>query len=97
MKTEPRLEPPDQLPDRKLIAETILGMVQTRGAGKSICPSEVARHLFPQGWRGWMEVVRQEAGKLQRERKICITQKGQEVRLEDTRGAIRLSSPPPTH
>lgn len=96
MKTEPQQEPPDQSPDREHIAETILRMTQARGAGKSICPSEVARHLIPQGWRGWMEIVRQVAGRLQQERRISITQKGQEVRLEEARGAIRLSAPRPT-
>ena len=77
----------------KKISDTILEMLLTRGEGKTICPSEVARKLFPEDWRDQMEVVRIEAKKLVKEGKLVITQKGKMVDPEAIKGAIRLRLP----
>lgn len=77
----------------KKISDTILEMLLTRGEGKTICPSEVARKLFPDDWRSQMEAVRVEARKLVKEGKLVITQKGEVVDSEISKGAIRLRLP----
>ena len=74
----------------KKISDEILEMLMRRDAGKTICPSEVARALFPDNWRDEMENVRLVAKELVKSGKIVITQAGQEVDPDDFKGAIRL-------
>ena len=71
--------------------ETIIDMVSKRGKGSSICPSEVARHLWPNEWRDKMEEVRFAATELARTNEISITQGGVPVDLEAIKGPIRLT------
>jgi hypothetical protein len=56
------------------IAASILSLVHRRGPDKSICPSEVARALFPGDWRRQMQAVRDVAWALVAERKLVVTQ-----------------------
>ena len=74
----------------KNISDEILEMLLRRDPGKTICPSEVARKLFPENWRDEMEHVRAVAKELVKNGKIVITQAGQEVDPDDFKGAIRL-------
>jgi|JI6StandDraft_1071083.scaffolds.fasta_scaffold03815_6 hypothetical protein len=73
-----------------LIRETILSLIEARGAEKTICPSEVARHLAPHDWRALMPAVRAEAEALRLEGRIRITQGGVEVEPLKVKGPIRL-------
>lgn len=73
-----------------MIEDEILEMLLRRDEGKTICPSEVARKLYPENWREEMEHVRQIARKLVKEDKIAITQAGQVVDPDNFKGAIRL-------
>jgi hypothetical protein len=76
------------------IEEEILRRTQARGGGKSICPSEVARALWPSDWRGHMDEIRDVAYHLYAQNKIVITQGGVGVARDvRARGAIRLSMP----
>lgn len=76
------------------IAATVLAQVATRGAGRSICPSEVARALAPD-WRPLMARVREVARGLAREGRVLITQRGVVRDPEaDLRGPVRLAQPP---
>jgi len=75
------------------IAEEILRQVEARGAGKSICPSEVARALDPEGWRSLLGPVRQAAAVLAREGRVAILRKGKPVPPQEMRGVIRLALP----
>ena len=68
------------------IADRIRDLCHARGAGKSICPSEVARALHGD-WRALMPDVRRVAGTLDG---IEATQKGQPVDPIMARGPIRL-------
>ncbi|MBL8699370.1 MAG: DUF3253 domain-containing protein [Alphaproteobacteria bacterium] len=71
----------------------ILALCQERGAGKSICPSDVAKALVPEGrhWQHLMGRVRQRAIVLARGGAIDILRKGKPVAdLDDLRGVIRL-------
>ena len=71
------------------IRDELLRQVIARGAGKSICPSEVARALAPD-WRGLMHRVRLVAFALAHERRIEILRKGVPVEPQAARGVIRL-------
>jgi hypothetical protein len=56
------------------IAASIMSFIARRGPEKSICPSEVARALFPSDWRLHMQAVRDTAWALAAERKLLVTQ-----------------------
>lgn len=66
-------------------------MTKERGKDKSVCPSEVARSLFSNTWRSYMDEVRMAAVKLNKDGMIKITQKGKEVNLDNAKGPVRLS------
>ncbi|MEM6723158.1 MAG: DUF3253 domain-containing protein [Bacteroidota bacterium] len=68
----------------------ILLLLQQRGMEKSICPSDVARYLFPEDWREHMEAVRMVAKKLAKEGLIRITQGEETVDPDNFAGPIRL-------
>lgn len=72
------------------IEEKIMELLLERGPSKTICPSEVARALFPEDWREHMEEVRSVARALVKKDLIAITQAGQEVDPDNFKGAIRL-------
>lgn len=77
------------------IARDILLLCEQRGAGKTICPSEAARSLAPEGasWRDLMPEVRRVATVLKAEGRIVITKRGNPVDDPETAGAIRLGLP----
>ena len=78
------------------IKALILSLVEKRGEGKTICPSEVARTLSGEQdvWQGFMPRVRQEAVKLAGEGEIAIYRKGKPVDPNDFKGVYRLGMPP---
>ncbi len=78
----------------EVICETLLDLVAVRGAGKTICPSEVARALggpHPEGWSPLMQPVRRVAVRLMKEGRVRILRKGRAVEdPDDFRGIYRL-------
>jgi hypothetical protein len=80
-------------PDRPSIQAEILRQLAARDAGKSICPSEVARALLPENWQPLMGPVRQAAVALAREGQVEVLRKGKPADLDDLRGVIRLRAP----
>ncbi len=73
------------------IETAIFDALQARDEGKSICPSEVARKLFPTDWREHMQEVRDVAYALRDKGELRVTQG--ESDIPDGvigRGAIRL-------
>ncbi|MEA1831934.1 DUF3253 domain-containing protein [Methylobacterium durans] len=80
------------------IAETMLRLVAERGAGKTICPSEVARALggpHPDGWGPLMQPVRRVAVRLTKSGQVAILRKGRPVPdPDDFRGIYRLAAAP---
>lgn len=72
----------------------ILTLLHTRGAGKTICPSEAARAVAGGEeralWEPLMEPARAAARRLVAEGKIVITQGGVVVDASTAKGAIRL-------
>ena len=75
--------------DRRLEAE-ILDLLARRGAGKTICPSEVARAVGGDGWRDQMEPVRRAARRLVAGGEVEITQAGHRVDPSTAKGPIRI-------
>jgi hypothetical protein len=74
------------------IRATTLGLLHERAANASVCPSEVARTVKPQGWRALMPVVRDVAREMAREGIVAVTQKGHALSTDETwRGPIRIT------
>ena len=69
-----------------------LKFAEKRGLDKTYCPSEVARSIFPNGWREQMDLVRQVADELVASRHLVTLQKGKIIDQKPTEaeGPIRL-------
>jgi hypothetical protein len=69
----------------------ILTLLDRRDPGKTICPSEAARALGgDDGFRGYMDEVREAAASLRERGVIEVTQRGRAVDPVAARGPIRL-------
>jgi len=81
--------------DPSKVEAAILQAVTAHGAGKSICPSEVARAITPPGedWRAAMHAVREAARRLARANRLTILRKGRPVDPDAFKGVIRLCLP----
>ncbi|MCK8783007.1 DUF3253 domain-containing protein [Roseomonas sp. NAR14] len=77
-------------PSPGVLRDEILRQTAARGPQHSICPSEVARALDPDGWRSLLGPVRAEAAALAREGCIEVLRKGKPVQPEAMRGVLRL-------
>ncbi len=86
--------PPEAPLDPATIEATILDLVQSRGPGKTICPSEAARRLDPETWRVLMPAVRAAAASLHAQGRIVVTQRSRPVDPLAATGPIRLGLPP---
>jgi hypothetical protein len=75
------------------IRDCLLKRVHQRGAGKTICPSEVARSLGGDDWRDLMPLVREVGTALTVQGQIVTLQKGQRVDPSQVRGPIRYGLP----
>ncbi len=77
------------------IENKIFGLLATRHEGATICPSEVARALVPDGlgWRHLMPQVRQTAQELARNHRLNVTRRGTPVDATSRGGPIRLGLP----
>jgi hypothetical protein len=77
------------------IAAAIRHQLGARAPLSSICPSEVARALAPDGWRALMQPVREAALAMADRDELRITRGGVSVLRADVhRGAIRLARGP---
>ena len=57
----------------------------------SLCPSEVSRELWPDGWRERMEQVRIVGRRLEAEERIIWTQQGRRIDPRTARGPVRFA------
>lgn len=71
------------------IKSKILGLLDERRPMETICPSEVARSLYPNDWRDHMEAIREVAVKMAEDKFIDLTQSGERV-SPPFKGPIRL-------
>ena len=73
------------------LRSAVLKLLSERDPGKTICPSEAARHAFPDGWRDHMEATRQVAISMATEGLIDICQRGRVIDLaREIKGPVRL-------
>jgi hypothetical protein len=75
------------------IEEALLSLLDKRSRGSSICPSEVARELFPENWEQSMERVRRAVRRLAVAQKVSVTQQNVPVRDLNFKGPIRVKKP----
>ncbi len=68
----------------------ILELLERRGPGKTICPSDAARALAGEDFRPLMDAARAAAAALVAAGMIEVTQHGEIVDLAQARGPIRL-------
>ena len=83
--------------DRRL-ERSILDLLAARARTSTICPSEAARAVDPEGWRDLMEPARRAARRLVAAGEVQITQGGKVVDPSTAKGPIRIrrARPPGT-
>ena len=69
---------------------SILDLLDARAESATICPSEAARAVDPEGWRDLMEPARQAARRLVARDEVEITQGGHVVDPSHAKGPIRI-------
>ena len=65
-------------------------LLDARAAGATICPSEAARAVDPDGWRDLMPAARAAAGRLADQGVAEVTQGGEVVDVRTARGPVRI-------
>ena len=75
--------------DRRL-EDKIQELLAARAATSTICPSDAARAVDPDGWRDLMEPARRAARRLVAAGSVEITQGGRVVDPSTARGPIRI-------
>ncbi len=78
------------------IQANIMQVLQATDAGKSICPTQIAKNLVPKDpkWARQTKNVRREAMKMAKEGQIEILRKGKPTDPnQDIKGVIRLRLP----
>ncbi len=75
------------------IEDAVFDLLSRRDPGKSICPSEAAKAVDPEGWRRLMGQVRATAVGLARAGRLEITRKGRPTDPDTLKGVYRLRLP----
>lgn len=74
------------------LRQGILDLLRDRRSDSTICPSEVARRLAPQGWRELMPLVREAARQLALEGSVELRQRGRPLSARAPwKGPIRIA------
>jgi hypothetical protein len=87
------MTPNHQTKTEHALQQAILELLDRRGPGKTICPSEAARLVHPEAWEQHMEDAREAARRLVARGEIVMTQRGKVVDPVRAKGAIRLRRP----
>jgi len=72
------------------LERTIGELLERRHPGATICPSEAARVVDPDGWRDLMPAARAAAGRLAAAGEVEVTQGGAVVDVASARGPVRV-------
>ena len=75
------------------LERAIDALLDERLAGTTICPSEAARAVAPDGWRDLMPAARAAAGRLAAAGDVEVTQRGEVVDVATARGPVRVRRP----
>jgi hypothetical protein len=73
-----------------VLEAAILRLLEARTPSTTICPSEAARAVAPEGWEALMEPTRMAARRLVNAGRVVITQGGKPVDPDTARGPIRI-------
>ncbi len=65
-------------------------LLDARAPGATICPSEAARAVDPEGWRGLLPQARAVAARLAERGEVEVTQRGAVVDVATARGPVRI-------
>ncbi|MGY5883927.1 DUF3253 domain-containing protein [Modestobacter lacusdianchii] len=76
-----------------VLERTLGALLDQRRPGTSICPSEAARAVDPEGWRELMPAARAAAGRLAAAGDVQVTQRGEVVDVATARGPVRVRRP----
>ena len=74
----------------RALQDAILELLEYRPAGRTICPSEAARAVDPDGWQRLNEPARRAARRLVAEGRLEMTQGGRVIDPSTARGPVRL-------
>lgn len=74
----------------RTLERTIDTLLDARRAGATICPSEAARAVDPEGWRELMPAARAAAGRLAAAGHVEVTQRGEVVDVATAHGPVRI-------
>lgn len=72
------------------LQDAILDLLDRRAVTSTICPSEAAKQVDPDGWRELMEPARRAARRLVADGTVEITQGGKVVDPSTAKGPIRV-------
>ncbi|MGX5656010.1 DUF3253 domain-containing protein [Geodermatophilus nigrescens] len=72
------------------LERAIGALLDARAPGATICPSEAARAVAPEGWRDLMPEAREVAGRLAARGEVEVTQRGAVVDVATARGPVRI-------
>jgi hypothetical protein len=75
------------------LERVIAELLDRRAPESSICPSEAARAVDPEGWRDLMPDARAAAGRLAAAGEVEVTQGGAVVDVGSARGPVRVRRP----
>jgi uncharacterized protein DUF3253 len=76
------------------LERAIDALLDARAPGATICPSEAARAVDPEGWRDLMPQARAVAGRLAARGEVEVTQRGAVVDVATARGPVRIRRVP---
>jgi hypothetical protein len=76
-------------PEQARLRAVILELLERRGPGKTICPSDAARALAGTAFRPLMGAARAAAAELVADGEIEVTQRGEVVGIAQAHGPIR--------
>ena len=80
------------------VEQIILSLLNDRGPGKSICPSDAARCCaantgHPAEWRQYLQPVRDAAARLASAGALIVTQGDHAIDIASAKGPIRFRKP----
>ncbi|MBK7644888.1 MAG: DUF3253 domain-containing protein [Planctomycetes bacterium] len=78
--------------EAQLRAITLELLREKRGRA-SIGPADIARRFKPDGWKSWMDSVKEVAHRLAEEGAIEVTRHGKPTKVWPWRGVIRFRNP----
>lgn len=87
---EPWWDEPSEAGRRDRIEAATRVLLRHRDADKSICPSDVARVVGGEQWRGAMDAVRDVAAGLADAGVVRVTRRGEAVDVREAKGPVRI-------